>query len=531
VAAVLLCATGCGRRESAADRAARDGILLQSLGMQEEPRLDPHLAEKLNEGSALRALLEGLVAPDPRTLEPQPALAESWDVSNDGLVHTFHLRGDARWSNGDPVTAVDFVASYRRALSPDLGVTNAGLMHVLRGARAFNRGTTPDFSTVGVEAPDERTLRLTLEAPCPHFLSLLTHWVWMPVHMGSVRGAGPETSRANRWARPESFVGNGPFRIVEHETGQFIRLEPNPLFHDRSSLRLNGIVFHFLGVSAEEAALRAGQIHITDALPIGRVPSYRRDRPSLIRITPAFGAYFYRINVTRPPFDDARVRRAFSAAINRDLLVSTVLNDAYTPAHSFTPPGVAGYKPPTLAVDDAELARRLLAEAGFAGGAGMRRVEILYNTSENHRLIAEAVQQIWRTGIGVEPVLANQEDGVFRDTCRQLSYDVARGSWFGDYLDPFSFLEIFTTGNANNYTGWSNADYDRLVAEAGRTSDPARRLALLAQAESILLTETPIIPIYVYSYVRLVDPRVQGWFDNPLDQHPYTAISLDPGTP
>lgn len=524
---LALLLAGCGTRESAADQAAREGVLLQSLGAI-DPSLDPHLAQQLPEGAILRALLEGLVVPDPRTLEPVPGVAESWTVSDDQLVYTFQLRADARWSNGEPVTAQDFAGSFQRALTPALGAPNAYLMRVIAGARAFHAGETDDFATVGVEALDPRALRLTLEAPCPHFLSLLTHFVWLPVHLPTVRAHGGVASRSNRWARPENYVGNGPFVPGEHVPEQFLRAYPNPNYWDRAAVRLEGIVFHSLAVTIEEPAFRGGRIHLTDALPISKVNTYRSERPEALRIARSFGAYFYRINVTRPPLDDARVRRALSAAVNRTLLTGALLNGVYEPARAFTPPGPAGYEPPQLAVDDPELARRLLAEAGFEGGKGMRNLEILFNTSENHRLIAEAVQEIWRRELGVSPILANQEDGVFRDNRRQLNFDISRASWFGDFLDPISFLEIFTTGNPNNQTGWSNRRYDALIAEAGRASEPERRLKLFSEAEAILLNEAPIIPIFIYSTVRLVDPRVEGWFDNLLDQHPYKAITLRP---
>lgn len=522
--AILLVA-GCGERQSAADRAVAEGRLLMSLGAN-TPRMDPHLAEQLPDGALLRSLLEGLVAPDPESLAPQPAAAESWTISEDGMEFTFQLRKEARWSNGDPVTAHDFAASFKRALSPELGAPNAYLMQVIRGAREFQAGELTDFRKVGVNAIDDHTLRLSLDAPCPHFLSLLTHFVWLPVHLPTVKKHGEITSRSNRWARAEHFVGNGPFIPQKHVPDQFLQVKKSATYWDAENVLLNGITFHAYAVNTEEPAFRSGQIHLTDALPIGKVDTYRHNRPEVLRIANSFGIYFYRINVTRPPLDDPRIRRALSAAIDRELLIGTLLNDVYQPARSFTPPGPGGYQPPQLVVDDIALAGRLLTEAGHENGSGLRVLELLFNTSENHRLIAEAIQEMWRRDLGISPMLTNQEDTVFRDNRKQLNFDISRASWFGDFLDPISFLEIFTTINPNNQTGWGNREYDELIAEAGRTMDAEERLALFHRAETILLEEAPIIPIFVYSTVRIVDPRVDGWHDNLLDQHPYNRIRL-----
>ncbi len=513
---------GCGPRETAADRAVAEGVLHRSLGAQ-EPGLDPHLATSLAEGAVLGALFEGLVTPDPRTLEPVPGVAERWEVADDGLAHTFHLRAEARWSNGDPVTAHDFVASIRRALAPSLGAPNAWLLHVLRGAR--DHVSAP--AALGAEAVDARTLRLTLETPTPYFLSLLTHFVWLPVHVGSIRAAGPETDRATRWTTPDRFVGNGPFRLEEVRPEQRITLARQPHYWDAASVRLRGVVFHvFGGVEAEERAYRGGQLHITDALPFGKLPTWRARQPAAVRVAPAYGVYFYRLNVTRPPLDDPRVRRALAAALDRTALTGRLLGGAYEPARAFTPAGPGGYRPPAGLADDPDGARALLAEAGFPGGAGFPRLELLFNTSENHRLLAEAVQEMWRRELGIEVRLANQDARVFLDNRRSLNFDISRASWFGDFADPVSFLEIFTSGNANNQTGWSDPGYDARLTAAARTRDPAERLRLLGEAEAILLEAAPLIPVHVYATIRLVDPRVDGWFDNPLDLHPLKAIGF-----
>lgn len=524
--AVLL--TGCGPRESAADRALTAGVFRQSLGVM-EVELDPHRATSLADANVVRALFEGLVVPDPRTLEPRPGVAERWEISPDGLQYTFHLRADARWSNGDPVTAGDFADSIRRALTPEMAAPNAFLMFPLRGARDFHAGKSRDFGDVGVEVLDPRTLRLTLDQPTPHFLATLLHMVWLPVHLPSIRASGGETAPDNPWTRPDRIVGNGAFRLVENVRQQFIRLEASPTYWDAQSVRLRGVLLlAYGGVEMEERNFRAGELHATDALPISKIRTYRETSPELLRIARSYALYFYRLNVTRPPLDDPRVRRALSAAVDREALVNGPFAGAHEAAHAFTPPGPAGYVPPALAADDPELARRLLAEAGHANGAGLRHFEILYNRSENHQLVAEVIQENWRRVLGVEAVLASQEYNVFWTNRSRLNYDICRASWFADYPDPLAFLQIMTSDNPNNQTGWRHPEYDRLVAEAARTTQAQRRLELLRAAETILLEEMPIIPLYIQSTVRLVDPRVDGWFDNPMDLHLHKALGFTP---
>lgn len=517
VAALVV--SGCGSRETPADRAVADGVMIQSLGAQ-NPNLDPLRASLVLERNLLLALFEGLVAADPQTGAPRPAAAESWDISDDGLAYTFHLRPEGRWSNGDPVTAQDFANSVQRVLEPRSGAVNARFMHVLRGARAYNAGETDSFASVGVEVIDAHTLRFLLEAPYRHFLPLLTHWIWLPVHLPSIREVGDPYSRETNWTTPEHLVGNGPYRLTEVQPEQRIAVEKNPFYRDADNVVLRAIDYRNYSVDTEERAFRGGQVHITDALPIGRLKMYREERPEALRVTPSYAVYFYRINVTRPPFDDPRVRRALSAAINRETLTRYLLSGAQTPARSFTPPGPAGYHPPELVADDADEARHLLAEAGFPKGKGWAGAELLFNTSESHQSIAEAIQAMWQTELGITVQLANQENGVFLSNRQQLNYDISRASWFADYLDPLSFLMTMTTDNPDNQTGWSNADYDRLVAAATVEAEAGRRLEDFREAESILLNEAPIIPIYVYSTVRLVDERVEGWIDNPLDVHP-----------
>lgn len=524
--AVIL--SGCGPRETPVEHGNREQILHRGLGA-DVAELDPHIVTGLSEINVVAALFEGLVAEDPADLHPVPGVAERWEISSDGLTYTFHLRANARWSNGAPVTARDFLASFRRVLTRSLGADYATMLYVVQNAEACHKGQLADFSQVGFAAPDDRTLIIRLEHPTPHFLSLLTHPVWFPVPLAAVEKAGSPYSRGGTWTRPESIVGNGPFVLREWQPDKVIVVEKSPTYWDAAHVRLSAIHFHsFDNVEAEERAFRAGQLHITEALPIGKTAAYRRDQPDVLRISPFLDTYFYRLNVTRPHLNDAKIRRALALAVDRTAIVEKILRGGQLPATGFTPPGTAGYQPPAILTTDFAEARRLLAEAGYPGGNGLPAFDLLINSSGNHRIIAEAVQEMWRRELGVTVNLVNMEQKTLLTTRRTLGYQIMRSDWVGDYLDPNTFLEIFTASSGNNHTGWTNADYDALIYEATRTPNQAARYAVLQRAETILLKETPIIPIYHYTTVRLVTPSVHGWQDTLLDHHPYKHVWLEP---
>ncbi len=468
------------------------------------------------------------MAQNPVDLSPEPGVAERWDISGDGLIYTFHLRADARWSNGEPVTAHDFVASYRRILTPGLAAENASMFYVLRGAQAFHKGQLNQFGEVGVTAVDARTLRLTLDHPTSYFLSLLQHWAWYPVHLPTIEKAGPADSRANPWARPGTLVGNGPFVLKEWRRGQRLVVAKSPTYWDAATVRLNEIHLHPIeSRDAEERAFRTGQLHLTEALPPGKVERYQREEPELLRIDPYLGTEFYRINITRPFLNDRRVRRALALALDRKALVERVLRGGQRAAYAFTPPETAGYTASTRLPEDPAEARRLLAAAGYPDGVGAPVVELVYNTSETHRLIAEAVQQMWRRELGLDVRLSNQEFGTLLAARRTGDFQLLRSAWIGDYLDPTTFLHLWRGDSSNNFTGWSSTAYDQLTFQAARTPDPSARRALLDRAETLLLEEAPVIPLYHYTHVYLAHPAVRGWHPTLLDHHPYKHVWLE----
>lgn len=528
--AVLAATGGCHRRETDVAVANREGHLLIGNGGDIQ-YLDPHIAGGLIDHFPISAMFEGLVTLDETTLQPRPGIAERWDVSADGLTYTFHLHRGLKWSNGDPLTIDDLLFSFRRALSPALASEYKDLYFPVKRAEAFARGDLKDFTQVGFRAVDPLTLEITLERRTPYFLTLLRNNVWYPVERAAVERDGASDDRANRWTRRLPLASNGPFRLVAWREHQNVEVEKNPYYWDAAHVRLNRITFFSNeSVQSQEFAFRAGQLHITWSVAPSKLQSYREKNPELLRIEPSLETYFVRFNVTRHPFDDPRVRRAFSLAIDREAIVRDVLKGGQSPAHSLTPRAFAGYHPPEGAPSDPAEARRLLAAAGFPGGRGFPRVDFLTIASETDQHIAEALQQRWRLMLGVEVGIAQQEFKVYLESIRNtvLNYSLARGRWSPEYPDPLAILAIMTSGNGINGTGFADPVYDRLLAAANEEADPVRRSAALGRAESRLLEEAPIAPIYFGTAAHLIRPAVQGWKLSPLGFHNYQDAWLRP---
>ena len=521
-AAVALAGCSRGTNVATGDRAQ---VLHRGMG-PDLADLDPHMATETSYYTVLSALLEGLVGEDPVDLHPVPGVAERWEVSHDGLTYTFHLRQAARWSNGETVTAQDFIASWRRILTPSLGAAKASQLYLIQGAEAFNKGDAA-FAQVGLRAKDARTLTVSLEHPAPWFLSLLSGPAWMPVPVSTVAKYGGVASRGNPWAEPGKWVGNGPFTLASWHRGQEIVVAKSPTYWDAARVTLREIHFHaFDSIDAEERAFRAGQLHVTETLPPGKIDTYAKESPELLRADPLLGTFFLRVNVRRPVLNDARVRLALALAVDRSAIVERILRGGQKPAYSFTPPGLEGYAPEAVQQRQLEEARRLLAQCGHPGGAGLPVFDLLYNTSESHRTVAEALQEMWRRDLGVQVRLVNEDFKSTEEARSTGSYDLLRSAEIADYADPSAFLEMWRGDSSNNFTGWSNPDYDSLLFAADRTTDPAARYALYAKAEHLLLTEAPVIPIYHYMHVFLLRPSVKGWNSTLLDHHPYKWVSL-----
>ena len=523
----FLLAAGCRRAGNDVARGNHDGILL--LGNGAEPTdLDPHVITGTKEFAISTALFEGLASVDPVDSRPTPGVAESWDVSPDGLTYTFHLRADARWSNGDPVTAQDFLWSWQRVLTPALASEFCFYLFDIRGAADFNAGKTKDFAAVGLRAPDARTFVVTLEHPTPYFLNLLRAPPFFPVHRASVEAAGPADKRGTGWTKAGRLVGNGPFALAEWTVNKVVDTRKNPHYWDRARVRLNGVKFFpWDNLENEERAFRAGQLHRTYGVPFSKIDAYKRDHPDTLRLDPYARTQYLALNVRRAPLDDVRVRRALGMAIDREAIVRNITRGGELAAYALNPPDLGGvYTARARLPYDPAAARALLAEAGHPGGKDLPPVELLFNTSEANRVIAEAVQQMWKAELGVDATLRNEEWKVYLARRTRQDYLSYEGGWTTFYLDPTGFLELFVGGSIINQTGWANATYDRSLAEAARTLDPAARAELLQRAEGALVDEAPILPLYHHVRAYLLSPAVQGWLPNRIDDHPYKYVWL-----
>lgn len=516
---------GCARQRPA-EAAAAAGLLLMGNG-PEPQSLDPHVTTGTAELNLQMALYEGLVSPHPGTLEPLPAVAESWTVSGEGRVHVFHLRAAARWSDGEPVTAADFVAAWERVLHPGQAAPYASMLHVIEGAEPYNRGEEARFETVGVKALDTRRLEVRLERPVPHFLSLLMHPVWYPIPAHRV-GSSQAADRTGSWATPEQFVGNGAFVLKEWRPNQFIEGVPNPHYWDAATVRLTGIRFYALEEpGAEERAFQAGQLHVTDSLPPGRVAAYRQRGDASLQIDPYLGTYYLLPNVRDGVLADSRVRRALSLAIDRAALVEHLLGAGQTPATRFVPLNMPGYDGPSGEGHDPEAARSLLAQAGYPSGKGFPVLSYLFNSSESHRKIAEALQAMWRKELGIDVQLVNQEWRTYLQRRASGDFELARAVWIGDYAEPSTFLDLWTSDSGNNWAGWASKAYDARMEAARQATTVDARMARYAEAEAVLLEEQAVLPLYHYVTVYLKDPALRGWTGNLLDWHPVKYLYFD----
>jgi len=498
-----------------------EDVLTYNNGAEPE-RIDPGVISGQPDGRVVRTIFEGLTIPNPKTLEPEPGQAYRWEVSADGRTYTFHLRPGLVWSDGTKLTAEDFRWSWARVLRPETASRYASFLFPIENGEAFNKGELKDERQLGLAAPDESTFVVHLAQPTSYFLFTTSYYTLLPVPRPVIEKYG------QRWTNPKTIVSNGPFVLEKWRQGDRFVFVKNPRYWDARTVRLQKIVA--LSVDDLNTCANLYKAGVVDWNPSGYVPAqyipYLREfadfRTGLYQ-----AIYFYSVNVTRKPFDDVWVRRALAYALDRDAIARDLLRKSKEPWGNFAPAGYPGYQHPPGQKYDAEKARECLARAGYPGGKGFPKISILFNNGEDHRRIAEAVQSMWKRTLGIDVELSNQEWGSYLQATVALQYDVARRSWIGDYLDPFTFLGMMQSNDGNNRTGWKSREYDALLSESSRELDPAKRFAIMARAEAMVLDEAPVIPIYHYSTSELVKPYVRGLYSTPLDTHPLKYVWID----
>ena len=521
--AISFAISSCSDRE---DPLAGMSVINRALSTEPES-LDPQKGRSVQAADVLRDIGEGLVAYS-ASGELIAATAASWDISEDGLAYTFHVRPEARWSNGDTVTAQDFVSGLQRLVDPRTAAFYAAELANVANAAAIVSGDMP-VTALGVEAVDDATLVISLLRPTPYLLSLLTHPSTFPVHRGSVAEHGDGFARAGK------LLSNGAYVLVDWQPGSIIELRRNEHYWNNAGTAIDVVRHHIVTQEmAEVNRYRAGELHTTSTVPPDNFDQLRTEYADELHIAPTLGVYYYGFNLTKLPFkDNPALRRALSMAIDREVLVEAITGRGEAPAYSWVPPGIDNYEPPQLPYagltqdERNALAQSLYKEAGFSD-ANPLRIELRYNTSDTQQRIALAVQSMWRDVLGVEATPVNVEFQVLLDQMRDAEVtEVFRSSWFGDYNDANTFLAIMQSDSSGNMPRYANEEYDALMRSAGEQLDPDRRRLYLEEAERVLQADHAVIPLYFYVSKHLVSPEVGGWEDNILNYHYSQHLSLD----
>jgi len=475
--------------------------------------LDPHKTEGVPESHVIRDLLEGLVNQDSdgNTI---PGVATSWETK-DNKTFIFHLRKDAKWSNGDPVTAEDFVYSFKRAVDPATASPYSWYLEMTNmvNAQEIIAGTA-DKETLGVKAIDAYTLEVKLTTAVPYFVMMMGHTTVKPVHKATIEKFG------DKWTKPENFVGNGAFRVSKWVVNERIELVPNQYYWDNEHTVLTKVTF--LPIESQVAEMNrflSGEIDITNELPNEHFKRLEKDHAESLSTPGNLCSYYYGFNNEKAPFNDVRVRKALSYAIDRDVISKFLLGQGQKPAYFLTPEIVAGFHPEMPAYgkisqkERVQQAKALLEEAGF-NDKNPLKFTLLYNTSDNHKKIAAAIQSMWNKSLGIDVELENQEWKTYLDTRREGNFDVTRAGWCGDYNEASSFLSLMQSNNASNDPKYHSAAYDEIMEKALLSTSDEERNALYTQAEVLLAKDMPIAPIYQYVRARLVNPHVGGFPEN-----------------
>jgi len=529
---IAACGGGDGKPQASAQAPSSSvaGTLLTRGNGPEPDTLDPQKARTDGAFNILRDAFEGLTAvgPDGGAV---PAAADSWTVSSDGLEYRFHLRDGLRWSNGDPVVAGDYVAGMRRLVDPATASPYAQILEPVVNAAAITSGERP-AKDLGVSAPDDRTVVIRLQNPAPYLLGLLAQPGTFPVHGPSLAANGVE------YARPGKMVSNGAFTLAEWVVGSHVVIKRNRNYWNDAATQLEQVHFvHHSDNGTEFRQYRSGELDITYVVPPPQFKWIKHNLAAELHVSPQLSVYYYGFNLSRPPFkDQPGLRRALSLVIDRDKLTSAVTGRGEAPAYGWVARGVADYTPQQFDyasrpyAERVAEARELYAKAGYSQDKPLK-VEIRYNTGEEHNRLAVAVAAMWKEALGVETTLYAEEfRALLQSIQARKDTQVFRSSWVGDFNDAYTFLQLLQTGFGINLTGYSNPRYDSLLAEATRQPDAALRRTLLEESERVMLADTPLLPLYFYVNKHLVKPYVQGWTDNVMNVQYSKDLRIAPAT-
>lgn len=511
IAATGTIATGCGsssgngNASNGGTSAAAQQVTMDIL--TEPPTLDPSKANDTTSGWVLNQIMEGLTYLGPNN-QIEPGIAKSWDIANGGKQITFHLR-DAKWTNGDAVTAQDFVYSIMHTLNPSTGAQFASYLYYIAGAQAYNTKKGP-ASAVGVKALDTHTLQFNLTDPTPFFLNLTTFWPYFPID--------PKVAEANpNWtANASTYVSDGPFKLTSWNHQQNMVLTKNPDYWNAGAIKMNKVSLDMVNdTNTQYQMYRSGQLDMDTSLPQDLIPNLLKSHKA--QVFPFAGTQFIDVNTTKAPFNNVNIRQAFALSIDRTQIVNDVLQGGQSPAYGMVPPGIPGQNG-TFRQEGGNLFQENIAQAKQLLATGLKQegltklppVTFMYDAGTSQKNLAEAMQQMWEKNLGVQVNLQSQEWKVYLDSLSKGNYQIARLGWIDVYMDPTASLQLLTSHFGANFTGWKNPQYDQLVSESTKTADVAKRMAELHQAEQILMNQMPVIPINFYTNVFALNPKLAG---------------------
>ncbi|MBK1853485.1 peptide ABC transporter substrate-binding protein [Verrucomicrobiaceae bacterium 5K15] len=508
------------------EKATEANVLV--MGNSGEPAdLDPQVVTGVIESNIIRALFEGLCGQHPSNDGKHlPGAAASWSANENFTVWTFNLQPEGKWSDGKPVTTEDFLYSYERMLLPEFGAKYASMLYYIKGAEAFNKGENDDFSSVGVRAIDSHTLEITLRAPIPFLPDITKHYTWYPVPKHIIEKHGGMLAKNGEWTEAGSLISNGPFVLSKWVLFDRIECVKNPLYWDADTVQLDGINFLPISNAYTEARMFYNdQLHVTYTLAPELISYSQKKYPDNTKLETYLGSNFLRLNVSRPILQNLDLRKALGHAVDSQAIIDNILQGGQERAGGLVP-RMGEYQPAEVMFYDPELANEYLKKSGV--NPADLSLTLLTTDREGAKVIAEALQDMWRKNLGITVNIRQSEWKSYQKAMSDLDYDISTGGWIGDYPDPTTFLDMWKKGDGNNRTGWSSEEFESLLGKAELTEDPVQRLRALEKAEKVLLAEMPIIPLYWYTQCYLKHGSLKGWHPLILNNHPYKFISLEP---